>query len=108
MEFNDKQMKAMEIYFKSKDKMHTDPNYQLSQEEIQARFLVEHDEAIQSFLNDSVIKENESSIYSTQHVRTLKLNNPKSNISQMGYANIVLMSIIVIILVAIICVFIFL
>ena len=50
MEFNDKQMKALEIYLKTKDKLLENPNYQLSPNEIQARFLVEHDEEIQKFL----------------------------------------------------------
>jgi len=108
MEFNDKQMKAMEIYFKSKDKMFNDPNYELSTEELQARFIVEHDKDIQKFLNDETIKQNESSIYSTKHIRTLKLTDSRNNVNQMGYANIILMSIIVIVLVAIICVFMFL
>lgn len=110
MEFNDKQMKALEIYLKSKDKLLVDPNYQLSPNEIQARFMVEHDESIQKFLNDEQIKKNES-IYSTMYIKNIELNknNPKlDTVGQMGYANIILMSIIVIILVAIICVFIFL
>lgn len=109
MEFNDKQMKAMEIYLKSKDKLLVNPNYELSQEEMQARFMVENDPAIQKFLNDEQIKKNES-IYSTMYIKNIDLNNKsKQNLEyQTGYANIILMSIIVIILVAIICVFIFL
>ena len=45
------------------------------------------------------------------YIKNIELNksNPRlDKVNQMGYANIVLMSIIVIILVAIICVFIFL
>ena len=110
MEFNDKQMKAMEIYLKSKDKMLVNPNYELSSAELQAKFMVENDPAIQKFLNDEQIKKNES-IYSTMYIKSIDLNkdnNTLEPINQMGYANIVLMSIIVIILISIICVFIFL
>ena len=109
MEFNDKQMKAMEIYLKSKDKMLVNPNYELSSAELQAKFMVENDPAIQKFLNDEQIKKNES-IYSTMYIKNINLNSglKQKNEYQMGYANIILMSIIVIILISIICVFIFL
>lgn len=109
MEFNDKQMKAMEIYLKSKDKMLVNPNYELSSDELQAKFMVENDPAIQKFLNDEQIKKNES-IYSTMYIKNINLNSglKQKNEYQMGYANIILMSIIVIILISIICVFIFL
>ena len=109
MEFNDKQMKSIEIYLKSKDKLLRDPNYQLSQDEMQARFIVENDKDIQAFLNDEQIKKNES-IYSTMYIKNIDLNkdNKLVSVNQYGYANVILMSIIVIILVAVVCVLIFL
>lgn len=108
MEFNDTQNKAIEIYLKSKDKLLLDPNYQLSSEEIKARFIVQNDPEIQKFLNDEIIKNNES-IYETRIIKSMKLTNnkPVGN-SQYGYANVILMSIIVIVLVAVVCVLIFL
>ena len=108
MEFNDTQNKAIEIYLKSKDKLLLDQNYQLSPEEVKARFIVENDPDIQKFLNDDIIKNNES-IYETRVIKSMKLTNnkPVGN-SQYGYANVILMSIIVIVLVAVVCVLIFL
>lgn len=110
MEFNDKQMKSIEIYLKSKDKLLRDPNYQLSPEELQARFIVDNDKDIQAFLNDEQIKKNES-IYSTMYIKNINLNEGNNKLvttSQYGYANVILMSIIVIVLVAVVCVLIFL
>lgn len=110
MEFNDKQMKSIEIYLKSKDKLLRDPNYQLSSDEIQARFIVDNDKDIQAFLNDEQIKKNES-IYSTMFIKNIDLNEGNNKLlkaNQYGYANVILMSIIVIVLVAVICVLIFL
>ena len=71
---------------------------------------MDNDKDIQAFLNDEQIKNNES-IYSTMFIKNIDLNEGNNKLlkaNQYGYANVILMSIIVIVLVAVICVLIFL